>query len=380
MKQIIDFSKVLPFGVWTAIASLALFAGCSSLSSSFSSDKVDYKNSKSGPSLDVPPDLSLLVPSEHKVLSSNAATLSAYEKKMQIKSMQPVDMVLPSVPGMKVMRDGNQRWLVIQKAPNQLWEMLREFWQENGFILILDSSNTGVIETDWAENRAKLDQDIIRNLLGKVFDGLYSTGERDRFRMRVERETDGSIAIYISHRRMVEVFTSDQRDTTKWQPAPSDFGLEAIFLTKLMQHLGMQAYQAKTEMEMAKSERLSSIQVVNDASATYIDMSEPFDQAWRRVGIALDRCNFTVDSRDRAKALYWISYVDSMMLSKDNSFFYNLFHAKEVKERKKAKKYGVNIQGQGDNKTRVQVLDDEGKVDNSIIAQGIIGLLNDHLR
>ncbi|VVE68266.1 Outer membrane protein assembly factor BamC [Pandoraea captiosa] len=380
MKRIVSNSVARPVLAWAAIASLALIAGCSSLSSALSSDKVDYKSSKTGPSLDVPPDLTNVQAADRKyVTPGGTATLSNYETQQKVVAANPTDNVLPSVPGMKVVRDGNERWLVIQKPAGDLWPTLREFWQENGFVLTIDSADTGVMETDWAENRAKLNQDIIRDLLGKVLDGLYSTGERDRFRTRVERDPNGGTDIYITHRRMVEVFTNSQKDTTKWEPAPNDPGLEAIMLTKLMQRFGAQADQAKAQVENAKAGGPTS-QVVRTADASYLDINEPFDRAWRRVGVALDRGNFTVDDRDRAKGLYFVSYVDPASLAKDNGFFYSLFHAKEVQDQKKAKKYSVNVQGRGDNQTRVQVLDDKGNVDNSQIAQTIISVIGNQLR
>ncbi|AJE99423.1 outer membrane protein assembly factor BamC [Pandoraea apista] len=380
MKRIVSNSVARPVLAWAAIASLALVAGCSSLSSALSSDKVDYKSSKTGPSLDVPPDLTNVQATDRKYVSpAGTATLSTYETQQKVVATNPTDTVLPAVPGMKVVRDGNERWLVIQKAPGDLWPTLREFWQENGFVLTIDSPDTGVMETDWAENRAKLNQDIIRDLLGKVLDGLYSTGERDRFRTRVERDPNGGTDVYITHRRMVEVFTNSQKDTTKWEPAPNDPGLEAIFLTKLMQRFGAQTEQAQAQVENAKS-GVPTSQVVKTADAAYLDINEPFDRAWRRVGVALDRGNFTVDDRDRAKGLYFVSYVDPATLAKDNGFFYSLFHAKEVQDSKKAKKYSVNVQGRGDSQTRVQVLDDKGNVDNSQIAQTIIGVISNQLR
>lgn len=380
MKRIVSNSVARPVLAWAAIASLALIAGCSSLSSALSSDKVDYKSSKTGPSLDVPPDLTNVQAADRKyVTPGGTATLSTYENQQKVVAANPTDTVLPDVPGMKVVRDGNERWLVIQKPAGDLWPTLREFWQENGFVLTIDSSDTGVMETDWAENRAKLNQDIIRDLLGKVLDGLYSTGERDRFRTRVERDPNGGTDIYITHRRMVEVFTNSQKDTTKWEPAPNDPGLEAIMLTKLMQRFGAQADQAKAQVENARADGPKS-QVVKTADASYLDINEPFDRAWRRVGVALDRGNFTVDDRDRAKGLYFVSYVDPASLAKDNGFFYSLFHAKEVQDQKKAKKYSVNVQGRGDSQTRVQVLDDKGNVDNSQIAQTIISVIGNQLR
>ena len=96
---------------------------------------------------------------------------------------------------------------------------MREFWLENGFIFTQDQANLGILETDWAENRAKLPQDVVRAPLGKVFDSLYSTGERDKFRTRLERNANGGTDIFISHRGMIEVYTNTQKDQTVWRPA-----------------------------------------------------------------------------------------------------------------------------------------------------------------
>jgi uncharacterized lipoprotein len=69
------------------------------------------------------------------------------------------------------------------------------------------------METDWAENRAKIPQDFIRQSLGKFLDSLYSTSERDKFRTRLERTPSGETEIYISHRGMIEVYPSGNAAT-----------------------------------------------------------------------------------------------------------------------------------------------------------------------
>jgi outer membrane protein assembly factor BamC len=115
---------------------------------------------------------------------------------------------------------------------------VREFWQENGFLLTVDQANLGIMETDWAENRAKMPQDIIRAPIGKVFDSLYSTGERDKFRTRLERNAHGGTDIFISHRGMIEVYTSTPRTAPSGSRA-ADPELEAEFLRRLMVKLGV---------------------------------------------------------------------------------------------------------------------------------------------
>ena len=40
-----------------------------------------------------------------------------------------------------------------------------------------------------------------------------------------------------------------------------------------------------------------------------VQIAEPFDRAWRRVGLALDRTGFTVEDRDRSAGTYFVRYV-----------------------------------------------------------------------
>ncbi|MCB1986841.1 MAG: outer membrane protein assembly factor BamC, partial [Burkholderiaceae bacterium] len=148
-----------------------------------------------------------------------------------------------------------------------------EFWLENGFTLALDQSNIGIMETDWAENRAKIPQDIIRSTLGKVLDSLYSTGERDKFRTRMERASDGSTEIYVSHRGMIEVFNSSTKDSTVWQPRPADPELETEFLRRMMVKLGVSQEQAKA-VASASAQRPPAARVATVGNVPVVQIDE----------------------------------------------------------------------------------------------------------
>jgi outer membrane protein assembly factor BamC len=116
----------------------------------------------------------------------------------------------------RIERAGNQRWLVVKQTPEQLWPQLKPSGRASGFTVDTENAQTGIMETNWAENRAKIPQDFIRRTIGKVFDSAYSTGERDKFRTRLERRADGSTEIYISHRGAEEVLVGAQKETTTW--------------------------------------------------------------------------------------------------------------------------------------------------------------------
>jgi outer membrane protein assembly factor BamC len=353
-------------------AKLGVLAFCAVLSacSMMQGDKVDYKSAGKGVPLEVPPDLTQLSRDSRYAIPGGAVTASSYQVGQAAPSMPTAANTLGDV---RVERAGTQRWLVVNRPADQLWNPVREFWQENGFLLTQDDANLGIMETDWAENRAKIPQDIIRNALGKVLDSLYSTSERDKFRTRLERTATGT-EIYISHRGMVEVYTSEKKDQTAWQPRPVDPELEAEFLRRLMVKLGVPQEQSKAMVAAAVAKPTSRIATVENNPVVQID--EGFDRAWRRVGLSLDRTGFTVEDRDRSQGTYFVRYVEPNADKKDKGFFGKLFGSSESAA---PLKYRISLKSQGES-TTVSVLNAAGAPETSANAQRIVQVIADDLK
>jgi len=236
------------------------------------------------------------------------------------------------------------------------------------------------METDFAENRAKLPQDFIRNALGKVLESFYSTGERDKFRTRLERNATGGTEIYVSHRGMVEVVTgtqgsNKQGDSTVWQQRPADRELEAEFLRRMMVKLGVTQEQSQALLASGAPKPTSRMATVDGAPA--VQMDEGFERAWRRVGLALDRTGFTVEDRDRTQGTYFVRYVDPVSEKKEAGFLSKIFSSTSAAT--PPLKYRVSIKSQGE-ATTVSVLNAQGAVDASANARRIVQVLADDLR
>ncbi len=336
-------------------------------------DKVDYKSAGRAPSLEVPPDLTQLSRDTRYVVPGGAVTASGFQVG---QASGPATPTAASAMGdVRIERDGNQRWLVVSRPADQLWGPVRDFWQENGFLLTMDQQNLGIMETDWAENRAKLPQDFIRNTIGKVFDSLYSTGERDKFRTRLERNANGGTDIFISHRGMVEVYADKQQKTdTIWQPRPVDPELEAEFLRRLMVKLGATQEQAKALVASGAVKATSRVATVDNQPVVQID--EGFDRAWRRVGLTLDRTGFTVEDRDRSQGTYFVRYVAPDANKKEPGFFGKLFSSTPTTP---PLKYRISVRSQGES-TTVSVLNANGAPETSANAQRIVQVIADDLK
>jgi outer membrane protein assembly factor BamC len=359
----------------------ALLGACNSFNpSDMLSQKIDYKSAGTLPSLEIPPDLTTPARDNRYVVpetGKSTATLSGYQAERQ-EQVRSGAVVLPQVERMRVERAGSERWLVVQEPPEKLWPLVKDFWQENGFIIKMEVPEAGVMETDWAENRAKIPQDMIREFLGKMLDSLYSTAERDKFRTRME-PTDGGKAteVYISHRGMKEVYESNRNvDRTVWQPRDPDPGLEAEFLRRLMVRLGSQEDKAR---QLAANP--TAVEKRAELSADTLKLFEPFDRAWRRVGLALDRVGFTVEDRDRQKGLYFVRYADPETEQKkdDKGVLSRLFSFGSKDSKVKAEQYRVQVK-QDPAGSEVFVLNKDGGSDSSVTSKRILALLHEQLK
>jgi outer membrane protein assembly factor BamC len=362
-----------------------LLAGCGILPDS---KKIEYKSAGKLPSLEVPPDLTRPSRDERYAVpdiagSKGSATYSAYTSERGATRTTTAPELLPQIEKMRIERSGTQRWLVAPGKPEQLWPLIKEFWQEMGMLVNVELPEAGIIETDWAENRAKLPQDIVRSTLGKVFDSLYSTAERDKFRTRLEIGADpATTEIYISHRGMYEVYVIEGKSDTRWQPRPADPELEAEMLRRLMVRLGAEDAHARTMVAAgAKLEERAKLGAA-DGGGGRLELQEAFDRAWRRVGLALDRVGFTVEDRDRAGGLYFVRYVDpeaEAVKKDDKSFVSKLMFWKSKPDQVQSVQYRIHVKSVG-GASVVQVLTREGGVDRSDTSKKILSLLHEQLK
>ncbi|WP_395401362.1 outer membrane protein assembly factor BamC [Pseudoduganella sp. UC29_106] len=368
-----------------ASALVLSLSGCGMIQSVVGDSKVDYKSAKKASTLDVPPDLTQLQKDNRYSLPNTdrgVATASGYaaQRGTLAGSTAAVnDVASTGTAAVKVERAGNQRWLVVKQTPEQLWPQLKSFWEESGFTLALDNSTAGIMETEWNENRAKIPQDFIRSTIGKVFDGMYSSGERDKYRTRLERNADGSTEIYISHRGAEEVVTGAQKETTQWQPRATDPNLEALFLAKLMTKLGGSKDEAtaRTSVDNAAVQPQHAF-IKGEGAGKFVQTDEGFDRSWRRVGLALDRAGFTVEDRDRVQGVYFVRYVADAAETK--GFFSRLFSWGSSDKDKDAQRYRISVRADSTSTSQVSVWTNENKPDTSPTADKILNLLYEQLK
>lgn len=362
-----------------AAATLALtITGCSSVGDLFSSEKVDYRSgAKRTAGLEVPPDLTQLArDGRYQAPSAVVSAAGTGTSPAGVSTATGATVAASDIGAMRIVRDGQQRWLQVPLGSEALWPQLRAFWIERGFTIASEDAKVGVMETEWAENRAKIPRDGVRALIGRVLDNLYDSGERDRFRTRIERTASGS-EIYISHHGLQEVFTDRREEQTRWMVRPADPQLEAEFLSRLMIRLGAPEEVARTALA-APQTRPDQARLLDAATATAIEIDDGFDRAWRRVGVALDRSGFSVEDRNRPDGLYFVRYVDPKGGGKGQSFFGRLFSTGT--DAAQAQRYRLQLRQSATDKSVLVVQSATGEADTGEVARQIVKVLLVELR
>jgi len=373
-----------------------LIAGCST--SEPLDKKADFQSmvptKSEAASLEVPPDLTA-PQTQNKYTIPSAGTASANQIAKDQKA-NPVALgtlptnspVVVSVDQVKMERAGSQRWLVVNnKSPAELWPLLKAFWQDSGFTIKSEEPEIGVMETDWAENRAKLPNDGIRSLIEYVGLGnVYSTSERDMFRIRLEKGENGGTEVYFSQRGMQEVYVNEGKSETKWQPRPVDPELEAEMLGRFMTRLGLSNAQARAAITQTAAPKQEQANPITNGSLT---INDNFDRAWRRVGLALDRVGLVVADRDRSQGIYFVkpaqNDVDKMNSGSSSSggFWSSMAFWRSSDKSVSAPiddSLRIHIQEVAPGSTSISLTDKQGKVLTDSFAKSSLGKLQRELQ
>ena len=302
--------------------------------------KLDYQSeNKKIVQLDVPPDLT--DPNQGNKFNVPGGTLitgtvrASQMNKPGKQAVQNSNNVLTPVSNIHFQRDGGIRWLTVDnKQPAELWPLLKAFWQEQGFNIDREEPSIGWMQTGWAENRAKLPSDFIRGLFEKIgIGGVYSSGERDMFTIRLERNAKGGTDIFFSQKGMQEVYTSREGDSTAWQPRPNEPELEAAFLARFMQYLGADAQQV--QQQVAAQQQKPDENALAKLDGNSIILIGTQDRNWRRVRLALDRVGLNVIGEDAGNHLYLVEVAAAEAASVTNQkpgMFSRLFGRSKKKQ------------------------------------------------
>ncbi len=409
-------------------SSLALFlTACDSIP--FIDNSSDYKGAGRAKPLEVPPDLTNVQSSDAYSVPGGSTTYNTYNQAQEGQEIG-VEKVLPNSEGVRMEKAGAQRWLVVNAPAEKVWPVVRDFWIDQGFAVRVENADTGVMETEWIQSDAIKAADDKKNIgqkFDKWLDKLSGFADRRKFRTRLERgEKEGSTEIYMTH-RTVSTAPDDGKNEVQTQLGKIDTGyradgdkgnksveendgdLDAELLRRLMVKLGLSEKQAQQIATNLVVEKRAEVTKESDSSVT-LTLSDPYDRGWRRVGLALDRIGFVTEDKDRSKGLYFVRYTDVdiddsptkkkglleslKFWGKDDPQVENKSKPKDEKtivdklkfwkgddgKTDPSKQYRIQLVDAENGKTRVNVVDADGKSNRSSTGNRIISLLYDQLK
>ncbi|MDA9719128.1 outer membrane protein assembly factor BamC [Betaproteobacteria bacterium] len=331
-------------------------------------------SSSTNKALEIPPDL--ITPAtndKYSLPASGEARLSDFSDLDSRKFPSENSRLLPAETEAYFINYGGFKVLLIERSPEEIWGLLKSFWMQNGFQIEKEMPEVGFIETAWLESREKISDGLIRNTLGKIFGGLYDTGEKNKFRMRIERTEDGFSEISVVHKGLIQVASDDRFDPTiVWANRNADQQLEELYLRRIINFVSGKENQNGKDIDVVKKSP-STLKGNNDN--TFVELALNFNEAWKSIGLILDRLGFEVEERLREQGTYLIRYKKLDKEEKKKGFFAKIFSSD--KEQFDMNLYRIEIKNSG-NMSQVFVSDHETS-ERTKSSQNILAVIYEQL-
>ena len=322
------------------LASLIVFlSSCGTMSEIDIIDDItapDYVSSSKARKLEIPPDLSEIDNQNNYEIPGEAKSYKSFQDKKNIKPKKLIKVV-QDPKGMKIIKSGNLRWLLVEKDPDTLWPHIQDFWEEDvGARVKVANKRTGVIETEWIST-----EDLSKesdNALDRWLDSMSGFADKRKFRTRLELGSkENTTEIFLSHRssfigsqqhedilknRGVNIYSEESLTIRDYIPDDSeenksdisndtkvkDYEINSEILRRLMIKLGATDFDAKEKIE--SPQKIIKARLVSNEKEIFIKMDDPYDRSWRRLSLALDIIGFITEDRNRSEGIFFVKYKD----------------------------------------------------------------------
>ena len=276
--------------------------------------KINYYSDKSVTSLEVPPDLTS--PSYE-----NSFRLSEFVKNVKPNTVNLTNnnfeeestKIIVNPTDITVKKSGSRRWLIVNKNPDLVWDLTKQFLKEKGFVIKKSNKKIGVMETDFLENKPKIPSKslgLIRSFLESQIDNVsYTLPIVDSYKVIIEPLDLGEkTQVNLSLFSMAEVISgSGNNETTYWQASEKNTALETEMLYSLMLYLGGESASAREKLLDAKEEGKISVQV-KDGLNGYAKLVFKLNlvDTWDNMAWAISESNIELEDKDVKERAFYI--------------------------------------------------------------------------
>lgn len=194
--------------------------------------------------------------------------------------------------GVIIQSIGDDRWIVIDATPAQVWPLIRDYWTQLQVILDYENPGSGIMETAWVE----VDSDL---------------ETRHKYRITIEPGLhSGYSEIYVTH---LQNLRSDPTPAViTWPERSSSAERERQILDSVSQYLADRndVYQASSASLLAgsiESERKANLIEAADGSRV-LQLRLTYDRAWVLVRQSLEASNIEIIDSDRDQKYFNVRF------------------------------------------------------------------------
>lgn len=343
-----------------ALALLAALGGCSLFGGE--EDPVEQRRE----ALKLPPDLSM----EQR---QDALRVPGETQGGAVTASGAGGTVVPQPRRVSVQRVGGDRWITVDAPPRRVWGWLGDYLEARGVAVARRQETLGILETEWLFTR----KPVTRGAFAPTLPGPERATVADRYLLRVEPgRNDGTTDVFVAHRR-----TARQSDDG-WRLLGPDPFLEAEVLRGLMVYLGVEAEDSFQRVASAQPTGEGAELGRGDDGRLRIRLPGGFFDAWRRVGLALDRAAFTVTRRERAERFVEFRYDTRARTGpEEQGFFESLAFWRDEPIPPTVERFRLSFaEAAGGEATRVTLLHANGDTVSTELSEEILGLLAEQIR
>ena len=297
---------------------------------------INYYSDKSVTSLEIPPDLTSPSYDNSFRLSEIAGKVDENIVNLtnnEIKDNETTKIASKPVD-IDVLKSGPRRWLRVNKEPEVVWNLSKQFLKNNGFSLKKINKNIGVMETDYLENKPRIpDRNLgfMRSFLATQVDGIsYTLPTVDSYKIRIEPVDDNRTDVFLSLTSMAEVVDNNgNQESTIWQFKEKDYLLENQMLLSLMQYLGGESAKSREKILNAKENGKIFANVENGINGyAKLVFKLNLNDAWDNMSWALSEANISLEDKDiKERSFYILAARES-----DIGIFSNLFGDEPIRK------------------------------------------------
>ncbi len=282
MNTVLRLYVLLALCVW--------LAGCSALFGQegyFRDRGDDYLKADAIAPIIVPDGLTEGALDELYVIPTIADTGAEFVDKFEVPRPQALNTG-QFTERVKIQRLGQNRWILINTPPSEVWPRVRNFLGRNGLQVVFTDATNGIIETAWLQFKSDPDN-------------------KDRYRLQIEQGVQPeSTEIHVVHMSVDKDVPASAE--LGWPASSVNAERESWMIDELAASLASEESSGATSLLAQTIGGGPKVEVRSGAVEPLLRMELDYSRAWATVGYAVQRGGYYLWDEDKTAGMYYVHF------------------------------------------------------------------------